>query len=146
MSAKSLRLYSRLQQAAHVLRKVSDQRLQQAVGVSTAQVGVLAVLASEQPVRQNQLAARLRLNESAVTAMCTRLGDAGLLTRRRSAQDRRAWELRLTPEGEQLLVRARRPFDEVNARLHEAFSDVDLERLAAALDHLASLEVSDESD
>ena len=62
-------------------------------------IGVLAVLDANPGVTQNDLAASLVLKKSAVTRVVQRLETRGFLTRQRSAADRRANLLTLTPEG-----------------------------------------------
>jgi len=120
MTARSSRFYHALQIAAHRLQKRADQALMQAAGISTAQAAVLAVVSAGQPMRQNQVAATLGLNESAVTAMVTRLVKQGLLTRARSEADSRAFDLTLTPAGDAALKATEAPFAEVNALIDAA--------------------------
>ena len=126
MTARSSRFYHALQIAAHRLQKRADQALMEAAGISTAQAAVLAIVSASPGMRQNQLAAALGLNESAVTAMVARLVKQGLLTRTRSEADPRAVELALAPAGETALRATEAPFAEVNALLDEALGgDID---------------------
>jgi DNA-binding MarR family transcriptional regulator len=46
------------------------------------------------------------MQQTAVTELVKRAEEAGLIDRRVAPDDRRAWLLRLTPEGERRLVRA----------------------------------------
>ena len=62
-------------------------------------IGVLAVVAANPGVTQNDLAASLVLKKSAVTRVVQRLETRGLLSRRRSLADRRAKLLTLTDAG-----------------------------------------------
>lgn len=141
MAAAEERLYFLIQRAAHGLKKRADALLAEAAGLSTAQAAVLALLAGEGPMSQRDLAERLGLRESAMTAMAERLLKAGCITRRRAKEDRRAWVLAATKTGADALAAARRPFRKVNAALDAAFSDAEAAKLAAGLRRLlAALE------
>ncbi|MEZ5946106.1 MAG: MarR family winged helix-turn-helix transcriptional regulator [Hyphomonas sp.] len=132
MTARSSRFYHALQIAAHRLQKRADQALMEAAGISTAQAAVLAIVSGAPGMRQNQVAALLGLNESAVTAMVTRLVKQGLLDRTRSEADSRAFELALTPDGEAALRATEAPFAEINARIDDTLGD-EVEALAKGL-------------
>jgi|TARA_R100001244_G_scaffold9454_5_gene11498 DNA-binding MarR family transcriptional regulator len=106
MSAKELRFYSRLQIAAHTLKKRSDRQLLDVAGVTTAQISALAIVASETAATQSMLANQLGLNGSAVTPMVRRLIDMDMLRRVRDESDGRAWLLELTPAGRETLDKA----------------------------------------
>ena len=120
MSAHEERLYFLLQVAAHRLKTEADNVLMDVAGLTTAQVAVLNLIASSTQVRQRDLARRLKQNESAITAMITRLTKADLVARRRSDTDARIWLLELTDNGKKTLKRAEKPFRDINARLDEA--------------------------
>ena len=137
MTARSSRFYHALQIAAHRLQKQADQALMEAAGISTAQSAVLVIISGSPGLRQNQVAALLGLNESAVTAMVTRLLKLGLLARTRSAEDSRAWELTVTAEGEAALKAIEAPFAAVNALIDEVLGD-EVGPLAARLSALSA--------
>jgi DNA-binding MarR family transcriptional regulator len=136
-SARELRLYHRLQLAAHAVAKDSDRRMQQAAGMSTAQVAVLSVVAGGDAVAQRDVARALGINESAVTGMVGRLERAGLLRRNRNGIDGRSHALELTAAGRQALARSARAFTAVNAAIEATLSDAEIEVVAAALERLA---------
>ena len=117
MSAHKERLYFLLQVAAHRLKTEADSVLMDAAGLTTAQIAVLNLIASSKEMRQRDLARRLKQNESAITAMITRLMKADLVTRHRSETDGRTWLLELTDNGKKTLKHAERPFEAINARL-----------------------------
>ena len=141
MTAARLRLYARLQSAAHLVKKAADRALLDAAGVTTAQAAVLAVVAGEsakgaQGPTQKTVAASLGLNESAVTAMANRLIALGYLAREKDPQDRRAWRLALTADGEAAIERIKEPFGEINAEMEGALGAEDLETFAEGLSQL----------
>ncbi len=137
-SARELRLYHRLQLAAHAMAKDSDRRMQQAAGMSTAQVAVLSVVAGGDAVPQRDVARALGVNESAVTGMVGRLERAGLLRRDRHAIDGRSHALELTAAGRQALTRSARAFTSVNETIEATLSGAEVEVVAGALERLAA--------
>lgn len=137
MNASKLRIYHRLQIAAHSLRKAADRTVLDAAGITVAQAAVLTVAASGPDVTQREVATALRLNESAVTAMVSRLLKLGLLERTPNASDNRAWRLSLTTSGEAALQASRKSFAAINARIESKLSDPEIEQLAGLLDRIA---------
>lgn len=123
MTAHSSRFYHALQIAAHRLQKQADLAVSGAAGISTAQSAVLAVIARTPGMRQNEVARTLGLNESAVTAMITKLIGLNLVQRSRSAEDSRAWELSLTDDGSAALGAIDAPFAEINALIDDTLGE-----------------------
>jgi DNA-binding MarR family transcriptional regulator len=138
MNANKLRLYHRLQVAAHAVRKAADRVVLEAAGVTTAQAAVLTIVAAGENVTQRDVAGALRLNESAVTAMVTRLAKLRLLERARSGTDSRAWRLCLTNAGQAALRASRGSFASINARIEGELSRQEIKQLASCLDRLSA--------
>jgi DNA-binding MarR family transcriptional regulator len=138
MSASKLRIYHRLQIAAHAIKKSADRQLLAAAGVTTAQAAVLAVAAHNGGATQRSVAEKLELNESAMSAMVARLMKAGLLARKRDARDPRAWRLTVTTAGRATLGRVRPAFARINAGIEAALSQPALADLATALERIAA--------
>lgn len=69
-----------------------------------AQIEVLQTLRETGDVRLGELAGRLHLAQSTVSALVTALADEGLVARSVDARDRRAALARLTPAGERHLA------------------------------------------
>jgi MarR family transcriptional regulator, organic hydroperoxide resistance regulator len=130
MSASKLRIYHRLQLAAHRIQKAADRAVLQASGVTTAQAAVLAVVAANREATQRSVARQLGINESAVTAMVARLMDMRLIERVRDDEDARTWRLHLTAEGRAGLKKIEGPFRTINARLEAALDASELEHLS----------------
>ena len=137
MIARELRLYHRLQLAAHLMQKFADRRLGGDPGLTTAQAAVLSVVAGEPGVTQREVAWAIGVNESAATPMVTRLLKAGLLARAR--KDSRSWSLSLTHDGERALGAAKVQFAEVNALFGAALDDAETRQLVTALDRISGL-------
>lgn len=143
MTAAKLRLYARLQSAAHLMKKTADRALMDAAGVTTAQAAVLAIVAREANAdtvgpTQKLIAQQLGLNESAVTAMANRLITLNYLKREKDPQDRRAWRLALTRQGKTAIKRIREPFGEINTQIETALGADNLEEFAEGLSALGN--------
>jgi len=137
MTCSKLKLYSRLQHAAHVLKKTADRELISAAGLSTAQAAVLALVNTQKKISQRDVAGELGFNESAVTAMVARMIKLDFISRLPNENDKRAKLLSLTTDGEAALKRAAVPFSAINARLDEALGKDDIETLARSLDQIS---------
>lgn len=128
------RLYHLLQTAAHRLKTRADRESQVTAGVSAAQAAAMFVIAQEGATTQRRVAAQLRLNESAVTAMMGRLMEAGLVGRAPSATDGRAWTVTLTEAGRTALDCFRGNLDQLNADITAALGgEAEVVRFAQAL-------------
>lgn len=68
-----------------------------------------------------ELGRRLHLRQTAVTELVKRAEEAGLITRLQSEEDRRVFELRLTPEGESYLMRVFTLLEDDRAAFVESF-------------------------
>lgn len=134
MAAKNLRFYSRLQIAAHALKKNSDRRLLEVAGVTTAQMSALAIIASEETATQTRLAAELGLNDSAITAMMRRLIDLKMVTRVRDNKDGRAWLLKLTETGAEAVKKTDQINDQTSAKVDELLGTKTIATVVAAME------------
>jgi DNA-binding MarR family transcriptional regulator len=134
MTAKRLRFYSRLQIAAHTLKKRSDRQLLDVAGVTTAQISALAIVASGESATQSMLANQLGLNGSAVTQMVRRLIDMGMLRRVRDESDGRAWLLELTPAGRETLGRAALTTDQTSDAVDRLLGEKTIATVVAAME------------
>lgn len=139
MSAAQLRLYHRLQLAAHRLKKAADRALVDVEGVTAAQGAVLAIIAAEGRTTQRRVATLLGLNESAMTAMIGRLLALGVVERLPSADDSRAWSLMLTEAGRIALGRIEASFATINEELDSILDGTDA---AALAEYLARIETT----
>jgi len=136
---KSPRIYSRLQIAAQLYRKVADRQLVDAVGVTAPQLGVLTRVGSAQALNQTSLARDLRLNDSAITAMVRRLIGLDMLEKTRSESDSRAFVLKLTSKGEETIARAQARPIPINRRIEDEFGADALREFTAKLNRLIDL-------
>jgi DNA-binding MarR family transcriptional regulator len=135
-SAAQHNLYWRLQLAAHFMQKRADRNLGSDAGISTAQTGVLAVIAKGQDVTQKDVAKALGLNESAVTAMVRRLIALDYVARRKSDKDARAKILTLTDSGIAVQKNVRPPFRKINEEIASALTESEMAQLSDYLERL----------
>jgi DNA-binding MarR family transcriptional regulator len=73
-----------------------------------------------------ELGRRLHLRQTAVTELVRRAEEAGLLQRRRSAEDRRVYLLELTDEGDRRVTRIWRALRRDRAAFAKAFEQLDV--------------------
>ncbi len=78
------------------------------VGLSSAQLFVLHSLGTGEALSLKEVAAQTATDQSSVSVVVGRLVERGLVSRKRSPEDRRRLELALTTRGRALLARAPR--------------------------------------
>jgi len=96
-----------------LMRKVSMASFE-AFAAATAQYGLhpmhfgmLQILESEEPISQHELGKRAGVDPSTMVARMDVLDENGLVERTRSAEDRRSYEIRLSPKGREALENLR---------------------------------------
>jgi DNA-binding MarR family transcriptional regulator len=105
----------RIEMAGHLIRRLNQQSAQvfqaqtQAAGfdMTSVQFAALDAIAQQSGIDQASLAATISFDRATIGGVIDRLERKGLVQRVVSAQDRRARQLCLTPEGEQLLAACR---------------------------------------
>ena len=102
-------LFFRLWRASHV--RAAD--VLGSVGLTPALFGLLNVIGAREGAIQQELGAAMGIDRSTMVSLIDQLESAGLAKRRRSATDRRAREIAITPKGRRLLQRARRMIAQV---------------------------------
>jgi DNA-binding MarR family transcriptional regulator len=120
-------------ETSHALRRAFDRRAAE-VGVTRAQWRVLAHLGRVPGQRQVELAERMDIEPITLCRIVDRLGEAGLVDRRRDPEDRRAWRLFNTAKAEPLLERLHALADEMSA---EAFAGLSGEQIDGVREALA---------
>lgn len=83
--------------------------LEEACGVSGAQIWILSAIAETPGITVSQLGKTLSVHVSTVSNMLDKLAKAGLVERLRREDDRRVVNLNLTAEGQAVLARAPQP-------------------------------------
>jgi DNA-binding MarR family transcriptional regulator len=103
------------------------------IGLTPALFGVLNVLGARDGTIQQQLSADMGIDPSAMVSLVDELESAGLAERRRRQGDRRAWEVRITPNGRRRLERARRLAAAVEDEVLGGLSAAEREQLLTLL-------------
>ena len=116
--------------------RMAATETQSALGISAAQLFVLARLAGADALSINQLAARTLTDRSSVAAVVDRLAERGLAERSPSPRDRRRAEVRITAAGRELLAAAPTAPAALLVSGLARLSDPELRALAASLGRL----------
>jgi len=92
-----------LTDAAHLLRKLIDRRLQP-LGLSRAQWSVLAILSNHEGLSQSQISDELEIEKSTTGRLIDQVERSGWIERRPIPGDRRLWGIHLTDRARQLIT------------------------------------------
>ncbi|WP_174278606.1 MarR family winged helix-turn-helix transcriptional regulator [Sphingomonas bacterium] len=121
-----------LSDVARLLRRRFDERAR-ASGITRAQWRTLLVLSRNEGVHQGGLAELLEVEPITLCRMIDRLADAGLVERRRSPTDRRAWNIYLADRARPLLDQLRLLADELTDDTLAALDTSARDQLTASL-------------
>ncbi|MEZ5818550.1 MAG: MarR family transcriptional regulator [Hyphomicrobiaceae bacterium] len=102
-------------------------------GLTTRQFAVLVAVANNKDISQTGLVQVTGIDRSTVAEIVKRLLRRGLIKRKRTRLDARAYAVRLTDEGEALLTDAEPAAKRAEERLRSAFSGKDVPGLTDAL-------------
>jgi MarR family transcriptional regulator, lower aerobic nicotinate degradation pathway regulator len=122
-------LFFRLWRALHTRTADALARL----GLTPALFAVLNVLGAREGTIQQQLSSDMGIDPSAMVKLINELEDAGLADRRRRPNDRRAWEVTITPKGRRTLQRARRSASQVEDEVLGGLTATDRRQLLTLL-------------
>lgn len=136
--AAERRLYFLLNVGQRRVQRWIDVRAGDSASVSAAQAGVLFYLLHHEDALVGEVGAALQLSPSSMTGLANRMVTAGLLTRRADADDGRATRLRITAAGHKAMARARDILADLNALLHDDFTEAELDVVARWLGNLQS--------
>jgi DNA-binding MarR family transcriptional regulator len=131
---------ARAAEVVRALARVSSFLEKSSTELSLAHYRVLSAISSGDE-RASRIASRLALGKPTISAAVTALCQRGLLSRVDVEGDLRATNLRLTPEGQALLVRAEaemvRRLDQVASKVGDSAGVMDsLLQLASAIEEL----------
>lgn len=121
-----------LSDVARLLRRRFDERAR-ASGITRAQWRTLTVLSRNEGAHQGALAELLEVEPITLCRMIDRLADAGLVERRRSPTDRRAWNIYLADRARPLLDQLRLLADALVAETMAGLAQPARDQLTAAL-------------
>jgi len=107
------------------------------LGISPRAYGVLSNLAGAASQTQQQLADALGIHRNNMVGLIDEMEGAGWVRRYRSAQDRRAFEVRLTRAGSALVSRVNRLIPALEHELGQGLNDREREMMVTLLEQLA---------
>ncbi|MEZ2132778.1 MULTISPECIES: MarR family winged helix-turn-helix transcriptional regulator [unclassified Sinorhizobium] len=90
----------------------------QSLGLTRAQLIILARLEAQPDISQNELAAAAEVTATTIARLIDRLEELGLVERSHDPADRRIWRLRVTPAGTSLM----HEIGDLRARLNSALT------------------------
>jgi DNA-binding MarR family transcriptional regulator len=122
-------LFFRLWRASHT--RTADALT--SLGLTPALFAVLNVLGAREGTIQQQLSSEMGIDPSAMVKLINEIEDAGLADRRRRPNDRRAWEVTITPKGRRTLQRARRLASQVEDEVLGGLTATDRRQLLTLL-------------
>lgn len=133
--AEVAQVFNSLRRLVHALHNASRDT-ERRLGVTGAQLFVLAQLRATPSISINALAERTMTHQSTVSVVVRRLVRRKLVKKVRSADDARRVELTLTPAGNALLRRAPELVQVRLARAIESIEPAERQVLARGLQHL----------
>jgi DNA-binding MarR family transcriptional regulator len=119
--------------------EISGRAHAKACGLTTSQHVVLQVLAASAGMTQTDLAREVSLGQPTVTSLLDRLEEWDLVTRQRSAYDRRRMLVQITEKGRETIDRAPSLLHERFVQRFEELADWERSFLVAALERTAEL-------
>jgi MarR family transcriptional regulator, lower aerobic nicotinate degradation pathway regulator len=96
-----------LAQSARLFRERLSEALKP-LGLSVYEYGAMRLISLNMPVSQGLLGSRYGIDRTTMVAVVDSLEERGMVTRERSATDRRSYRLLLTTKGKKVLSRALR--------------------------------------
>jgi DNA-binding MarR family transcriptional regulator len=107
-------------------------------GLHPMHFGMLMIIDADEPVSQQELSARTGIDPSTMVTRMDVLSEHGLVERTRSAEDRRNYEIRLSPAGRELLAELRVRAREHGERFYAPLTAEERVQLHALLAKLAA--------
>jgi DNA-binding MarR family transcriptional regulator len=121
-----------LAQFSQVFRTVADSFTDQA-GMHRAQAILTCTLAKQDGMTQSEIAEQLSIQGATVTNMLQRMEEAGLVVRRRDAEDNRLVRVYLTDEGRRKEQELNKQFQDLENAIFHGVSQEDRNRLRGLL-------------
>jgi DNA-binding MarR family transcriptional regulator len=116
-----------------------SRRLIQKTGLSGPQLVLLQIMGQGETVTAGELARRASLSQATVTTILDRLEERGLVSRKRSTDDKRRVHVALTDPGSAALVAAPRLLQDNFVKAFAALPDWEQHLLIASLERVAQM-------
>jgi DNA-binding MarR family transcriptional regulator len=144
-----LEIISSTAHSIHRLGQLTEEQFARAVGpikITARQVVVLAIADHLDGASQTKLCEISGIDRSTLADMVRRLVGRGLLTRRRTREDARAYAVRITPQGQSLLERTLPIAQKVDQELLQGLGPSERETFKALLQKVVSSGPKEERD
>ena len=106
-------------------------------GLHPMHFGMLMIIEAEEPISQQELSRRTGIDPSTMVARMDVLDEHGLVERMRSSEDRRSYEIRLSPSGREVLTQLRQRAKEHGERFFAPLTRSERKQLHQLLAKLA---------
>lgn len=107
-------------------------------GLHPMHFGMLTIIDAEEPISQQELSRRTGIDPSTMVARMDALEERGLVERGRSTEDRRSYDIRLSPSGRRLLKALRKRAAEHGERFFAPLTKAERRQLHELLTKLAA--------
>lgn len=125
---------------------IHSRKLGKVMGLTTPQLVVIRAIGEEGLPTASDIARAVSLSQATVTTILNRLEDKQLLTRERSAVDRRRVKVQLTDLGKRVLREAPMPLQESFSARFSRLPRWEQHQIVAALERVATMMDAEELD
>ncbi|MEE3358462.1 MAG: MarR family transcriptional regulator [Pseudomonadota bacterium] len=116
-----------------------DREIKQTAGITPVQFRVLQVIAEKGHATAKEISLRMRVSQATVTSLIDKLVREGMVTREKSATDRRQINIHITDKGLQTIKDAPDPLQQRFVRKFDALEDWEQAMLVASLERVAAM-------
>ena len=118
---------------------IHSRRLAKETGLTTPQLVILRAVAATEGPTVSEIARSVSLSQATVTTLLNKLEARQAVARERSQEDRRRVNVRLTPEGENILRSAPLPLQDQFADRFQSLETWEQYQLVASLERIANM-------
>ncbi|BCB02300.1 MarR family winged helix-turn-helix transcriptional regulator [Bacillus sp. KH172YL63] len=130
------RLFTAFQVSNRQIQQEMSTRLKE-MNLTVPQFYILSLLSASDGTKSTELAEKLEVKPSAITVMIDRLLKSDLVIRERDENDRRIVNLKLSPEGQAVFMKAKDMRREVFSRYLSYLDEEDVSQLVTIYEKLA---------
>ena len=116
-----------------------DREIKQTAGITPVQFRVLQVIAEKGHATAKEISLRMRVSQATVTSLIDKLVRESMVTREKSATDRRQINIHITDKGLQTIKDAPDPLQQRFVRKFDALEDWEQAMLVASLERVAAM-------
>ena len=125
---------------------IHSRRLGKETGLTTPQLVIFRAVGQGEGPTVSEIARAVSLSQATVTTLLNKLEASGLVSRKRSEEDRRRVNVYLTSEGSTLLESAPEPLQNQFASRFRALETWEQHQLVASLERIANMMDAEELD